>query len=398
MKRTWEAPFRYIVLTALLILFAALLWYIRDIFRPLLAAALIAYFLSPAVSFSAARFHLRHKAAARIVYVSALGLLLLFFGTIVPTMSNEIENILTDLRAALLGLETLLSQPLQVGSFAIDFRLLVPSLRSLISQNAIAPQPAEALRFLLVTSRGFLWTLVIFVTTYYLMTEWGNLRDRVIELAPQHEQDDLKRLYSQLQDVWMSYLRGQVRLLIVLAVIYAVAWQLIGLPGALPLGILAGLLNLVPELGPAAVAIIATLVAFLEGSTFIPISHLWFALLTLGVYIALNTFKNVWLQPRILGQSVLLHEGIVFIAIVTALILQGVLGVLIVVPLLASVIVVGKYVRRRLLGLPPFEDMDRGDDLSGRSTDASRRGPQPGAASQAGSSRKRTPVRKKTRK
>jgi predicted PurR-regulated permease PerM len=207
-----------------------------------------------------------------------------------------------------------------------------------------------------VTSRGILWTLVVLVTVYYLMTEWDRIRDGLIGIAPLHERSDLDRLYGEIRGVWTGYLRGQIRLVIILAIIYVVAWQSIGLSGALPLGLLAGLLNLLPEIGPAAVAILATLVAYLEGSSLIHISNTWFAVLTLGIYLLLNTFKTVWLQPRILGHSVLLHEGVVFIAIVAALVLQGVLGVLIVVPLLATLVVVGKYVRRRLLGQTSFED------------------------------------------
>src|SRR6185503_11343131 len=84
-------------------------------------------------------------------------------------------------------------------------------------------------------------------------------------------------------------------------------------------------------------------------------SNIFFAILTLGVYLLVNTFKTVWLQPRVLGHSVFLHEGLVFVAIVTSIILLGVLGVLIVVPLMATLVVLGRYLRRRLLGLHPFE-------------------------------------------
>jgi predicted PurR-regulated permease PerM len=189
------------------------------------------------------------------------------------------------------------------------------------------------------------------------MTEWDDLRRWVIGLAPPAEQSDLWRLYGDVRQVWIEYLRGQVRLIFILGVMYSVGWEIIGLPGALALGFLAGLLNLVPELGPAAVGFLATLIAYMEGSrvlTWMP--NIGFAALTLGVYLLINTFKSVWLQPRVLGRSVLVHEGLVFIAIVGALILNGVLGVLVVVPVLASAIIVGKYLRRRLLGLPPFDE------------------------------------------
>lgn len=390
MNRIWDAPFRYIVLTVLLILLAGLLWYIREIFKPLITAALMAYFLSPAVSSLMTRFRMRRKMAASIVYVSALALVVILSITLLPEMFEQIASILTDVRTALTGLETSLGAPLILGNLRIDMRLLVPALRGLVNQNAIVPQPADALRFLQVTSRGFLWSLVILVTAYYLLTEWDRLRVWLIGLAPPHEQSDLSQLYRRVRAVWTGYLRGQIRLIIILAIMYAIAWQIIGLPGALLLGVLAGLLNLLPEIGPAAVAILAVVVAFLEGSSlFTAMPNLWFAALTLGLYLVLNTVKTVFIQPRVLGHSVLLHEGVVFIAIVAAVILQGMLGVLIVVPLLATIVVVGKYIRRRLLGLPPFEE----DEDPASSLDL-----EPAAASQARSTRKRTPARKKITK
>src|SRR5258706_16027391 len=118
----------------------------------------------------------------------------------------------------------------------------------------------------------------------------------------------------------------------------------------------AGVLNLLPEIGPFTVAALATTIALIEGSTYIPVSILWVAFITLGVYLVLNNFKTIWLQPRILGHSVFLHEGVVFVAIIAAILLQGVLGGLIIVPLLATFVVLVRYSRRRLLCLPPFAD------------------------------------------
>ena len=397
MNRTWESPFRYIVMTVLLVLFVWLLWYIREIFQPLLTAALIAYFLSPGVNFLQTRFHMRRKPAATIVYVSTLALLIILSVTIVPVIFNQVKSISEDFRQALSSLETLLGAPLQLGSFSLDLRLLSPALQTMFSGGGYAPQLQQALQFLQVTSRGFLWTLVILVSAYYLMTEWDRLRDWLIKLAPHHEQDDLNRLYQEIRAVWVGYLGGQIRLIVILALIYMAAWEAIGLPGALPLGFLAGLLNLLPEVGPAAIAILAGLVAYLEGSSYLPLSPLLFSALTLGLYLLLNTFKTVWLQPRILGHSVLMHEGIVFIAIVAAVVLQGVLGVLIVVPLLATIIVVGKYIRRRLLGMTPFDDGESPLHFADEKP-ASPPDPEPAAPSKTKSTPKRTPAQKKTSK
>ncbi len=357
MYRTWETPFRYIVFATVIVLSVALLWYIRALLQPLLAAGIIAYILSPGADLLMRRFHLGRKPAATVVYFAALAVLLVLVGTLVPVMLDQVNSVRTDLQSALTDLQTLLSTPIQFGLLRLDLRLLEPSLAVFISREPIVAQPSQALRFLEMTTRGVVWTLVILVTVYYLMTEWDELQSWVIHLAPPSEQEDLRRLYLQIRTVWQQYLRGQLRLIIILAIIYSVAWEVIGLPGALALGLLAGLLNLIPELGPAAVGILATLVAYLEGSHVLTgLSSILFAALTLGVYLLINTFKTVWLQPRVLGRSVLLHEGLVFVAIVGALVLSGILGVLVVVPVLASAILIARYVRRRLLGLPPFDD------------------------------------------
>jgi len=97
-------------------------------------------------------------------------------------------------------------------------------------------------------------------------------------------------------------------------------------------------------------------VALLEGSTWIPLSNFWVAGIVIIVYLVLINMKNFFLRPYIMGRSVHMNEALVFIAIMIATILKGIIGALLVVPVLASVVVIGDYVRRRVAGLPPFED------------------------------------------
>ena len=93
-------------------------------------------------------------------------------------------------------------------------------------------------------------------------------------------------------------------------------------------------------------------------STWIPISDFWFAILVFGSYVVLINFKNIWLRPHVLGRSVHMHEGLVFIAIVAAVVFTGILGAFIIVPVLASAGVIVGYMRRRILGLPPFPPVE----------------------------------------
>src|SRR5512138_2079437 len=236
MQRVWPAPFRYIVLAVLLVLLAALLWYIRVLLRPLLAAAVVAYVLSPAAGFLMRRFYLSRRLAATAVYVTTLVMLVVLIGTLVPAMLDQVQSVRSDLQSALADLQVVLAMPIQIGVLRLDLRLLAPSLAVLLNRAPIVAQPSQALRFLEMTSRGVVWTVVIMVIVYYLMSEWDALRQWVIELAPPSEQRDLWRLYQQVRDVWQQYLRGQLRLILILIIIYSVGWEIIGVPGALALG------------------------------------------------------------------------------------------------------------------------------------------------------------------
>jgi predicted PurR-regulated permease PerM len=82
------------------------------------------------------------------------------------------------------------------------------------------------------------------------------------------------------------------------------------------------------------------------------------------VYLVLINVKNFWLRPYIMGRSVQMNEALVFIAIIIATILEGIMGALLVVPVLASAVVILEYLRRRMSGLPPFEDDGNGQFIA----------------------------------
>ena len=360
LKNSWDNSFRYTVMVLLIVVMAATLWYVREIFQPLVTAALIAYLLSPLINLVTRITKLKRKQAANIVFFMVLIVLVTLLVTVIPSLLDDSQTVYKDLNTTLDIYQKSLVSPITVVGIPVYLDGFIPAIRATMSGTLI-PRPEQALQFIQTTSRGFLWFLVIIVSTYHLMTEWDKLREWLIGLAPDSYQKDIRQLYLEIKSVWLGYLAGQVRLMLILAVIYAAAWSAIGLPGAIFIGLLAGFLNLVPEVGPGITAIIAIIVAWLEGSNFLPMSNGWFAVLTCGVYLVLNNFKTIYLQPRILAKSVSLHEGVVFVAIIAAIMMQGILGVLIVVPVLASVIILARYIRRKLLGLNPFADSSLGN-------------------------------------
>jgi predicted PurR-regulated permease PerM len=225
-----------------------------------------------------------------------------------------------------------------------------------LQASILTPLPAEALALLESTSINALWSLVILVSVHLFMSEWPVMRDWMITLAPQEYHRDMRELYKRLRNVWMAYLRGQIVLMLVVGIVFTIAWLILGIPGALVLGMLAGLFTLIPDVGPFLAAMLAVGVALLEGSSWIPLSNFLVAVITSLTYLVLITLKNFFLRPIIMGRSLRMNEALIFIAIMIATILEGIMGALLVVPILASVVVIMEYLRRRILGLPPFED------------------------------------------
>lgn len=354
-KNQWSISFRYTMGVIIFIAIVALLIYAREAVKMLVIAAFVAYLISPAVTFLLERTKLSRAAAVNLVYFSALILLVGVPSALTPIFFDEIKIVASDLLDLSQQISELLIQPVQFGGMVFHFEQLGEGLGRL-QEQILTPLPEEALALLETTSINVLWFLVILVSVHLFMTEWPRVRTWLIELAPEQYQPDMQELYSRLRNVWMAYLRGQIVLMVVVGVVFTIAWAILGIPGALVLGAVAGLFTLIPDVGPFLAAMLAIGVALLEGSSWIPLSNFYVALITTAVYLILINLKNFFVRPIIMGRSLHMNEALIFIAIMIATILEGIMGALLIVPVMASVTVIVDYLRRRVLGLPPFED------------------------------------------
>jgi len=355
MRDTWSMPFRYIVGIVSFVLLVAFLIYARDAVTNLAVAAFVAYLINPAVVYLTTRTRMERVSAVNLVFFSAVVLLIGLPATLLPIFADEAQIVIEDILGLANQLRQTLSSPIRIGGLVFHLEEWGQGIFDV--QNAVlSPIPEQALQLLETTSVGVLWFLVILVSVHLFLSQWPAMRDWLLSLAPPPYRPEMEELYNRIKRVWMAYLRGQIVLMVIVGLVFTVAWLILGIPGALVLGLVAGLFTLVPDVGPFLAAVLAAGVALLEGSTWIPLSNFWVTGIVLIVYLVLINLKNFFLRPYIMGRSVHMNEALIFIAIIIATILKGILGALLVVPLLASVVVIGGYIQRRVLGLPPFED------------------------------------------
>ena len=341
MKTGWSLPFRYLVGLLAFAALIAFLFYAHEAVNALVIAGFTAYLINPAVIFLIDRTHMTRRQAVNFVYISALVLLAGIPASLTPLLLDEAQLIIQDLLALTDQLQELFAQPFVIAGYAFHFEQLGESLNQ-IETTVLSPLPEELLLVLESTSVGVLWFLVILVSIHLFMSHWPRMRDWMINLAPPAYQGEMQELYRRIRQVWMAYLRGQIVLMVIVGIVFTIAWYVIGIPGALVLGLAAGFLTLIPDVGPFLAYLMAVGVALLEGSNWMPLSNLWVAGIVTITYLVLINLKGLWLRPYVMGRSVHMNEGLVFIAIMIATILEGIMGALLVVPLLATVAVIGE--------------------------------------------------------
>jgi len=351
-RKKWSTPARYLTLILIVVFLAALSWYSRTIFQPLIVAGLLAYIMMPAVNWLKKALKMQHKWAVNWVYFVLLALVLASPVVFIPELLSQIRVFSNDLLTLYEQIIAFLNEPIVLGSFVLDIGDYFPELENSIA-NVLSSMPERALHLIESTSRNTAWFFVIIVAVYYLLMDWDKIRDGIIRQAPVDYQRDARTIFLEIKEIWAAYLRSQIALMVIVGVVFSIVWLAIGLPGALIIGILAGLLTIIPDLGPLIASLVAIAVALLEGSLYLPLSNVWFAVLVLVIYLVLINLKNIWLRPRLMGRSVHLHEGLVFIAIIAAVLLQGILGAIIVVPVIASALAIGRYLKAGIMGYDP---------------------------------------------
>lgn len=318
----WSRDTRIIVLILCLVISIVLLFLAMPLVEALVAAALIAYLLNPIVHALMRRFRMRRSIAAFVVYV----ILLLIVASLPALAGTVVYNLFQrwgdSLREVLQESQKWLTRPVIILGVDLSPRGLLLNLGDSLG-NALAGLPGGSLGVLSGITTNILWGFTIIVSLYYFLKDGPKVRPWLVSLAPDDFQEEFDHLLSDLDTVWGLFLRVQLLIFIVLAILFV-------LGSALVIGLY--------RLG------------------WLPFSTIGLVVMLIIVYALIQQVDNLWLRPQLLGHQLRLHPGVVFVGLIGALALSGVLGALLVVPLIASFKVVGQYIRCKLLGLPPWPD------------------------------------------
>lgn len=311
------------------------------VLTPFLLAALLAYMGNPLVEWLQRWPFLGRSWAVSIVFLLLATVVLLLLLILVPMLGRQLADLYALTPKLLDWLQTVLVPWLQqltgLESEAWDVEQIRKGLATQLNK---APNIASLLLQVLSSSglalAGWLANLFLVpVVTFYLLRDWKLITGRLQALLPRRHEPLAMRLLGECHEVLGAFMRGQLLVMLALAVVYSLGLMLLGLKLGLLVGLLAGLASIVPYMG-FIVGIGAALVAgfFQFGPDGLLLGGI------VGVFMLGQALEGMLLTPMLVGDRIGLHPVAVIFAILAGGQLFGFTGILLALPV-AAVLMVG---------------------------------------------------------
>lgn len=311
-KRIEISP-RTIIVVILLLLGVYIVYLLRDLLVLVFIATLLASALNPLVSWLHKR-RVPRTLSILIAYIAFIGIIVTLLSFVLPPLVHESANLLSRLNIPQLGIKF----------DASDLQSTIKSYNDLLANvGGSIPGLVSAV---IGTFSSLLILFTLFVMTYYLLIERYHLHHYLVWLfgktdAERRAQHFVDRVEKELG----GWVRGQIFLMLIIGLITYVGLSLMGIPYAFPLAILAGLLEVVPNIGPTIAAIPAVALAYF---TISPATGLTVLLL----YILIQQLENNIIVPKVMSSATNISPLIAIIVIIAGVQLGGVRGAVLSLP------------------------------------------------------------------
>lgn len=325
------------VLTKISFLFGPVLSFVAAVLLPVVISALLYYLLDPLVKRLEGR-GLSKVWAITAVFILVVLVFVLALASILPMLQDQLGSFLSNLPNYLRTVEgqliDLLADP-RLESLRPQLSALVDDLSQraigyvqMVSQRAVNWAGSFATALARVTVALLIAPFIIF----YLLRDGDQLKCKLLSYLPVKMRRPAGRILSGVNAQLSGYVQGQVTVAIVVAILFSILFSLIGLPYAVTFGIVAGVLNMVPYLGSFLAMLPVVILALVEGPLML--------VKVLVVFMVEQTIEGRFVTPLVLGSKLSIHPITILFVLLTAGTMFGLWGVLLGIPIYASVKVV----------------------------------------------------------
>lgn len=332
-------------------LFVALLaiglmfYYLGPILTPFLFGALIAYICNPLVK-RLERYRIPHLMAVILVLVLVIGIFVALIGVMVPILETQIALLIERMPDYIDNLRSKI-EPWLYNQFGVVLNLDREHLRAIFTENwrsagGFAQRMLPSLKTGGLALINFFVNLVLVpVVLFYVLRDWDRLLAKLDELVPLRWRDTVHMLARQIDDLLGAFFRGQLSIMVLMAIFYILTLWAIGLDLAFPIGVISGLLTFVPFLGVFTGVALATLAGLMQFGSLLDLLPIW------AIFIIAQPLEGYVFTPWLVGDKIGLHPVMVIFAVLAFGALFGFFGVLLALPASAVLLVLLRYFRQR---------------------------------------------------
>jgi predicted PurR-regulated permease PerM len=310
-----------------------------------LAALILAYVLEP-ISHALRRIGLPRPFSALIAVMvgltAAVGLLILLINILqreIPLMRDQAPKWIGDA-------QRWVAPQLERFNVQLDWDKLQSQLIEKVTQHFSTNADTLISRIIdtvLTSTQTFVAAIgalvLIFFVVFYLLIDWAKFFSRAAEFVPPRYRNTVSNLARECDELLSQYLRGQLVVMLILAIYYALALSMIGMAGGVAIGILTGLAIFIPYIGFGVGLVLAVISALLQ------FGPSWALLGVLAVYGVGQLIESFFLTPKLVGERIGLHPVAVIFALLFFGSLFGFFGVLLALPAAAITLVTLRYMR-----------------------------------------------------
>lgn len=309
MPKKIEISHRTIIFTVLLLISLYFLYQIRQTLVVLFVSLVLMSALNPAVN-KLEKLKIPRLLGIIIIYLLVILVLVLAIAGIIPPLVDQTATLISRLPDYF--------QVFRSPSIDQDF------ISSQINQ--LGSIPANLLKITVSIFNNFTALLIVAVVTFYFLIERENLDHYLAVLFGGDGKDRAKVFIDKLEHRLGGWVRAQLTLMLIIGVMSYIGLRLLGIEFALPLAILAGILEIVPNIGP----VLSAIPAVLAGLVISPLMGLAVA----ALYFLVQQLENTLIVPQVMARGIGVRPLVVIISLAIGVKLAGFIGVVLAIPLM----------------------------------------------------------------
>lgn len=348
------------ILSKISFLFIPVIDFLSVVMLPVILSGLLFYLLNPLVDLME-KYKINRVLAISIIFVIIAFLLIIGLAVAIPNLQRQViifaQNVPSYIEDADRVIDDLVTKRLpddfrpQLEQVLAQFSTQATAWASNISSKAVNWVSA----IISGTSQVIVALIIMPFMLFYLLRDGKGLRDYITQFLPNKLREPVGKVLSDVNQQLANYVRGQITVAVIVAIMFIIFFKIIGLRYAVALGVTAGVLNLVPYLGSFLAMIPALVLGLIAGPVML--------LKVIIVFIVEQTIEGRFVSPLILGSQLNIHPITILFVLLTSGSMFGIWGVLLGIPIYASAKVVISEIfdwYKEVSGLyEPVEETDR---------------------------------------